>query len=279
MQQWRIAERTHCRMVGVRPLAPVAPGRGSALGPVKIGAPGRRRGDEQRRAALSTGDLMAIADLLKNGTATMGAYLEQAPPMAYYFYLLGAGFGLPFSEDALVAWIGSRLFVGFYQSWVQVGTVLAYVYAGVVLSDMITFALGSLLKRGFLQSLKKLLIRDSNNFQRAVEIIQKWSGSVGAVQRFSLGFRGPLCLISGFMGVDPAQFALGAALAAPLTIAAQLSLGYIIRDCGNVYLTTLALVAGPNLVGHTVGPVLTATWLFCVSRAPKPASPTDPQGA
>lgn len=279
MQLWRIAGRTPCRTDGGRRLAPVLPGEGPALGPARVGAPGRSRGNAHGRPALATGDLLAVADLLKNGTAAMGAYLEHAPPIAYFSYLMGAGFGLPFSEDALVAWIGSRLFVGFYQSWSQVTAVLVYVYVGVVLSDMATFSIGVLLKQGFFQRLKKWLFRDSNSLQRAVDIIQKWSGSVGAVQRFSLGFRGPLCLISGFMGVSPSQFALGAALAAPLTIAAQLFMGYLIRDCGNVYLTTLALVAGPNLVGHTVGPVLTAAWLYCVSKAPKPVPPTDPQGA
>lgn len=35
--------------------------------------------------------------------------------------------------------------------------------------------------------------------------------------------------------------------------------GYILRDCANVYLAALAVVAGPNLVGHIAGPIL--TWI------------------
>ncbi len=45
----------------------------------------------------------------------------------------------------------------------------------------------------------------------------------GAIQRFSLGFRGPLCLVCGFTGVPPARFALGAAVGALGTMPLQLT--------------------------------------------------------
>ena len=45
----------------------------------------------------------------------------------------------------------------------------------------------------------------------------------GVVQRFSVGFRGPLCLISGFTGVSPPLFATGAAIGALGTMPIQLT--------------------------------------------------------
>ena len=45
----------------------------------------------------------------------------------------------------------------------------------------------------------------------------------GAIQRFSVGFRGPLCLVCGFTGVPPVRFALGAALGALGTMPLQLT--------------------------------------------------------
>ena len=46
--------------------------------------------------------------------------------------------------------------------------------------------------------------------------------SAGAIQRFSLGFRGPLCLVCGFTGVAPSRFALGAAVGALGTMPLQI---------------------------------------------------------
>ena len=88
----------------------------------------------------------------------------------------------------------------------------------------------------------------------------------GLIQRFTVGFRGPLCLVCGFTGVSAAEFLGGAALGALGTMPLQLGLGYLLRDSPNVYLTALALAAGPNLVGHVAGPVLTAAGLWWVGR-------------
>lgn len=46
--------------------------------------------------------------------------------------------------------------------------------------------------------------------------------AAGAIQRFSLGFRGPLCLVCGFTGVAPSKFALGAAVGALGTMPLQI---------------------------------------------------------
>lgn len=117
----------------------------------------------------------------------------------------------------------------------------------------------------------------------------------GTVQRFSLGFRGPLCLISGFSGVPATRFAAGASIGALGTMPIQLTIvsktsciclailvffvfpigqaklastllkslttwcfvkqGYLMRNSPNVYLSSLALVAVPNIIGNYLGPL------------------------
>lgn len=89
----------------------------------------------------------------------MGAFLESAPPPCYLIYLLAAGFGLPCSEDALVAWVGANIARSLYGGAQQTVWVLCIVYLGVVVSDMITFGIGALLKQGFFRSLKNSLFK------------------------------------------------------------------------------------------------------------------------
>lgn len=72
---------------------------------------------------------------------------------------MAAGFGLPCSEDALVAWVGSNIAKGLYGSTQATAVVLCIVYAGVVLSDMITFSIGVLLRLGLFKRLKDSVFR------------------------------------------------------------------------------------------------------------------------
>ena len=58
---------------------------------------------------------------------------------------------------------------------------------------------------------------------RAISCRETSSATAGAIQRFSLGFRGPLCLVCGFTGVSPQKFALGAAVGALGTMPLQLT--------------------------------------------------------
>lgn len=95
----------------------------------------------------------------QGGAEGVGALLENAPPITYLVYLLSAGFGLPCSEDALVAWVGSNIAKGKYGGSTGNVGVLAIVYLGVVASDMVTFGIGALFKMGFFKRLKESLLR------------------------------------------------------------------------------------------------------------------------
>lgn len=40
----------------------------------------------------------------------------------------------------------------------------------------------------------------------------------------------------------------------------------MLKDCANVYLAALAIVAGPNLIGHIAGPILTWIGVYLAGR-------------
>lgn len=179
--------------------------------------------------------------------------------------MLAAGIGFPCSEDALVTWVGQGIFLGRYGSGAGIAQVLLIIYLGVTISDMVTFFLGVGLRRGLFKSLKSKLFRDPAAVERAEQAVQRYSRTIGLVQRFSLGFRGPICLFAGFLGVKPAVFLYGVAVGAVGTMAIQITAGYFLRST-NAYLAALALVTVPNAVGHSLGPLLTAVGLWTASK-------------
>lgn len=166
-----------------------------------------------------------------------------------------------------MVWAGAGMANGRYGGISGNLQVVAILYVGVVLSDLVTFSIGILLRQGLFSGLKQCLFSDPQAMGRAEATVNKWSRAIGAVQRFSLGFRGPLCLVAGFSGVSAARFAAGVAAGAVGTLAAQIVVGYyLLRNSPNAYLAALALVAGPNLVGHVAGPILTALGFWRASR-------------
>ena len=42
--------------------------------------------------------------------------------------------------------------------------------------------------------------------------------------------------------------------------------GYLLRDTPSPYFAALAIAAGPNMVGHVIGPLATAVGIFWTSR-------------
>ena len=188
-----------------------------------------------------------------------GAFSGQAvldSPHLYFLYLCGAGLGIPLSEDALVVWLGSRLAHGAYSSAGMAATAVATVYAGVVLSDTMTFAFGRMLQKGLFPGMKEKLVGNSAKLAKAQAAIGRWGAFIGVGQRFMVGFRWPLCVVCGFSGVKPHRFLLGSCGGAVLTMALQISAGWLLRGNSHVYLTTLALIAAPTLCGQVLGPIL-----------------------
>ena len=169
---------------------------------------------------------------------------------------------MQFSEDAMVAFVGallSRAWLGTAPLAQPAAQLLAVVYVGVVLSDVLTYVIGAALGRGLAPGMRRLLLPEgSQATERALATVRSFGVAVGAVQRFCVGLRGPVCLAAGFTGMPLSKFALGAAIGASITVPLQLAAGYLLRDSPNPYVAMLAIVALPNAVGHLLAPAAAA---------------------
>jgi hypothetical protein len=84
----------------------------------------------------------------------------------------------------------------------------------------------------------------------------------------SLAVRGRQALVCGLSGIPVLQFARGVALGALITMPCQLLVGFLFRATPNVYVSTLALVAGPTVVGQFAGVAMVRSPFISPSRAP-----------
>lgn len=176
---------------------------------------------------------------------------------------------------------------------------LAALYAGVVLSDFVTFWIGRALRLGlFAPIAKRLKLNDhhingddGNDSNRLVvnentsvneeltsnqvfmpttsstttttttqRRLQQAGDWAGFMIRFSVGTRGPLMLLAGFSNQIPfVKFAVGASLGAAITLPLQLYAGYALG--GRNPKAVVGLVAGmSSFVVAAAVVVATVTW-------------------
>lgn len=173
-----------------------------------------------------------------------------------------AGLGVPLSEDGLALLAGSLL--GSFEPARRVQTVLA-IYLGVVLSDIETFLVGSLvlsrvgraIKRGRSvsqpgpsSSYAPLPVKGKTG-EKALRLVSESGQYIGFVARFCVGLRAPIALTCGVLpGVSLGRFAAGAFLGGLVTVPLQLALGVLLRDkvttpVGLASLCASFYVAGP----------------------------------
>ena len=95
-------------------------------------------------ANAGTNALQAVKDLLIN-----------TKPSIYFTCLILAGMGVPLSEDALCIFVGSILPLVWNDNPVFRTKILLALYFGIVLSDCITFSIGRIMGKGFLEPIRK----------------------------------------------------------------------------------------------------------------------------
>ena len=173
-----------------------------------------------------------------NSVGLLTDVVVSTPPVAYFSALLAAGFGLPMSEDALCILVGTSL-DALHRHQTRF-IVIASLYAGVVLSDFVTFGIGCALRRGLLKPMRTKLIGDSATATTDVQVptkqrkrdrimnkVAKAGDYVGFITRLSVGMRGPMMLMTGFSGTTTfPKFAMGTMLGACVSLPIQLFLGY-----------------------------------------------------
>lgn len=200
-----------------------------------------------------------------NFAASAELVMDTAPLYCYFCYFMAAGVGVPLSEDAMVAWVGAKILNQGFPLW-KGAAYLATCYCGVVLSDVTTFYIGRALRLGCFSFIADAIRSNEANMQRANALLSRWGTYVGVASRLTIGFRGPLALVCGLSGIPVLQFARGVALGALITMPCQLLVGFLFRATPNVYVSTLALVAGPTVVGQFAGVAMAVGGLFFASK-------------
>lgn len=199
--------------------------------------------------------------------------LSTTPPIAYFLSLLAAGFGVPISEDAMCIFAGTTLST-LHAS--KRNTMILALYAGVVLSDIITFSIGKALGKGLLQPLSKKMglqkeridFCDDQNLEymnilkdeeeevcaiptpstrkrdRVLAKLEEAGDLAGFAIRFSVGFRAPMMLAAGFSNkISTLKYMTGTMLGAVCSLTLQLLLGFCMRNNPTAVLGAIASIS------------------------------------
>lgn len=199
--------------------------------------------------------------------------LSTTPPSAYFLSLVAAGFGVPISEDAMCIFAGTTLST-LHAS--KRNTMILALYAGVVLSDIITFSIGKALGKGLLQPLSKKMglqkervnFCDDQNLEymnilkdeeeevcvipnpstrkrdRVLAKLEKAGDLAGFAIRFSVGFRAPMMLAAGFSNkISTLKYMTGTMLGAVCSLTLQLLLGFCMRNNPTAVLGAIASIS------------------------------------
>lgn len=142
----------------------------------------------------------------------MALSATSVPPQLFFWLLIFAGFGIPVSEDLLCIYAGAilpQLPVGR-----RLETVVA-LYAGVIVSDWITYLIGRLAGDVLLQAQRRPAGRRKKKFaeeedeapcdtslptkvERAQQLVRRSGRQVGFALRLAVGLRVPMLLLSGW---------------------------------------------------------------------------------
>jgi len=204
---------------------------------------------------LSKDVLMLMSTFSKSSKISKDTVVNLAlktSPSAYFLALVAAGIGMPISEDALCIFSGTILPIissnqnnGYILSHTP-SQLIAALYFGVVVSDLITFLIGRILKTGVLDPLRKKFGMKNDMFlvyenedgresrksrspksQKLLSKLEKNGDYIGFVSRFSVGLRGPLMLLAGFSNrVTFLKYFIGSAVGGIVSLSVQLLIGY-----------------------------------------------------
>ncbi len=152
----------------------------------------------------------------------MPEFLAEGSLALIYAALVGAGFGLPISEDTVILATGAMAERGVVPTY----WALIICYLGVLSGDFVVFNIGRHLGPRMLKNrLFQRLLPESRR-ERTEAMFARRGPFAVFVSRFLIGFRMPGFATAGLLGMSPWRFlfwdALGALITAPLVF----GLGY-----------------------------------------------------
>mmetsp|Transcript_9877 Transcript_9877/g.22465 ORF Transcript_9877/g.22465 Transcript_9877/m.22465 type:complete len:276 (-) Transcript_9877:29-856(-) len=215
------------------------------LGPQDIDSHWRRvpvRIQESRRRCQRPAVLQELLRGPDRLQALMSLRATSVPPQVFFWLLVSAGFGVPVSEDLLCIYAGVILQKLSLQRSIEVVVAL---YAGVVISDWITYSLGQLAGKTLLslatagkasRSTKGSTQPKLTRLERAQTLFKKSGSSIGFALRLAPGLRVPLLLLSGLSKVPFWRtFVPYNLLGALVSVSVQLAIGAISGASPNLF--------------------------------------------
>mmetsp|Transcript_15805 Transcript_15805/g.32473 ORF Transcript_15805/g.32473 Transcript_15805/m.32473 type:complete len:268 (+) Transcript_15805:56-859(+) len=199
------------------------------------------------RQAVVSASAENLREILKmqgfSGLLSAKGPLPRFPPFVYLITLMAAGFGFPVSEDLLVVYATVSEFNT--ENVARKAFITSAVWMGVVGSDMITYIIGSVIRR------------TTSTSESAPVIVEKTSPPatkfpswllkllpipsplkrllknpfVGFYIRFMFGFRGPMMLWTGYEGkVGIVKFVIGTSIGALGSMGIQFAAGLAVLN-------------------------------------------------
>lgn len=154
-----------------------------------------------------------------------------------------SGVLVPVPEDVPLLYAGSRIAEG---SWGWAGTLIVAT-SGVAVRDVGSWAFGRVLGRWLLDNPRFERLLASRKIARARAFVGRHGTASVLLGRFMVGFRAPVFVAAGAMGVPLRSFvsvdALGLALAVPLAVGLGFVFGDPIAELAAVVLQRSTLVA------------------------------------
>ena len=134
-----------------------------------------------------------------------------------------SGLGVPLPEDFALIYAGARIAGGEY-TWAPV---LFVTLAGVFLRDVGAWAFGRVLGVRLLRSRLSLRLHGEAKLQRAKTMIESNAGTAILTGRFLIGFRAPVFMVAGAMGVSIRSFVFWDVIGLVVAVPGTVLLGYI----------------------------------------------------
>lgn len=166
-----------------------------------------------------------------------------------------AGIAMPVPEDVPVLFAGARIADG-SAGWAPT---LAVVLVGVLLRDVIAWAIGAVIGEWLLSRAWARRFIGERRLSRATTLVENHGGAAVLFARLLIGMRAPIYLVSGAMGLPLRRFLAWDVPGLVLVVPATLALGY---GFGEPVVEAAAWVAGRTraLLGLTV--LCAAAWLL-----------------
>ena len=155
--------------------------------------------------------------------------IDPLPVIQHFTYvgifclLILGGLGFPFPEDGVLIMSGLLISHGV----IKLIPALVVIYPSLLIADFILYSFGRKYGKTVFEHKRFSKIVSAVTLSKFEEKFTRWGSLVVFFGRHFVGFRAPIFLISGAVGIPWIKFLVADGLSAIITISAMLGLGYV----------------------------------------------------